>query len=431
MSLPDRDAVPRREFLRAAVAVGGATGLSACLEANEGDDDTISAPVGGDPDTRPDRQHAWNDVLGRDEDGNVRPPAHHVFLALELTATPGPDARQGFETALAELDRALAWGPEGLLFTVGYTPAYFDRFDASLPAGLDLPAPTTLTELETPETVEFDTQDALLHLASDDPAVVLAAEEALLGNRETLNGREIEASLDGIAGRSGRRTGFVGPGLPAEKQDDAEIRGLPDREITEEAPFWMGYRSGFAESQATEARVTLESGPFAGGTTQHLESLRLQLGTWWDQDSHFDRVSQLFSPDHAEEGRVGVFGERLETSTGALEVADQTAADAVDPGVVGHAQKAARAREDGEPPLLRRDVNTADGDYPGVHFLALQDGIGTYERVRQAMAGQDLAEAGAVGTRENNGILQYITVVSRGNYLLPPRRHRALPRPDP
>ncbi|AGN02597.1 hypothetical protein L593_13290 [Salinarchaeum sp. Harcht-Bsk1] len=439
MTLPDRDAVSRREFLQAAVAVGGAVGLSACLEASGGGDEQVDAPTGGDLDSLPARQHAWNDVLDRDVDGNVDPPDHHVLAELSLTSDaersadgqPTEAAREAVESTFRELERAIAWQTDGLLFTAGYTPAYFDRYEEPLPESVDLPEPQALTSLEIPETMDFDTHDLTVHLASDDPAVVLAAEEALLGNRETLNGLEMATSVDGVLEEVDRTTGFVGPGLVAEKQAEGEIGGLPEHDIHEEAPFWMGYRSGFQESQATEDFVTIDDGPFADGTTQHLESDRLQLGAWFDQDSHHERVSKLFSHVHAEEERVGEFGEKLGTSTNVLEVVDDTAEDARDPGVVGHAQKAARARVDGEPPLLRRDFNTTDGDYPGVHFLALQDGISTFVRVREAMAGEDLAQNGAVGSRQNNGILQYLSVQRRGNYLLPPRALRALPTPNP
>ena len=441
MTLPDRDDVSRREFLQAAVAVGGAVGLSACLEESGGGDgiEQVDAPTGGDQDSLPVRQHAWNDVLDRDADGNVDPPDHQVLAELSLTSDaeqsadgpPTDAARETVEATFRELEQAIAWQTDGLLFTAGYTPSYFDRYEASLPDSIDLPEPQALTSLEIPETMDFDTHDLTVHLASDDPAVVLAAEEALLGNRGTLNGHEMATSVDGVLEEVSRKTGFVGPGLVAEKQAEGDIGGLPQHDIHEEAPFWMGYRSGFQESQASEDFVTIEDGPFAGGTTQHLESDRLQLGAWFDQDSHHERVSKLFSHVHADEERVGEFGEKLTTSTNVLPMAEETAEDARDPGVVGHAQKAARARVDGEPLLLRRDFNTTDGDYPGVHFLSLQDGISTFVRVREAMAGEDLAQNGAVGSRQNNGILQYLSVLSRGNYLLPPRSLRALPEPNP
>ncbi len=100
----------------------------------------------------------------------------------------------------------------------------------------------------------------------------------------------------------------------------------------------------------------------------------LQLEVWFEQDNHYQRVSKLFSPEHAEEELVGAFGERLETASGLTDDRiEATAADARERGVVGHAQKAARARENGDPLLLRRDFNTVDGDRPGLH-LSLQRG---------------------------------------------------------
>ena len=51
--------------------------------------------------------------------------------------------------------------------------------------------------------------------------------------------------------------------------------------------------------------------------------------------------------------------------------------------------------------------------------------------MREAMTGTDLAENSAVGQRTNNGILQYMSVKRRGNFLLPPREHRALPPAQP
>jgi len=413
MSLPDRSEYSRREYVRRLVAVGGAAGLAACLDLT-GED---GVPTGS-PGERPRRQHAWNDVLDTDEDGNVRPPEHHVLVALRLTGSPDPGASERVETAFRSLESAYAYDSEGLLFTVGYTPSYFDRVGTDPP----IPEPEALTSMESPE---FDEFDALVHLASDGPDVVLEAEQALLGEREDANGVEMDATLSGVfEPAEPRRTGFVGPGLPA---NHTGLQGVPDS-IPEEAPFFMGFRSGFSGSQAPESRVTIQEGPYAGATTTHVESLDLQLRTWFEQDSHEQRVAKLFSPEHAEQERVGDVGEKLGTSTGvAGDIADRTAEDAREKGVVAHAQKSARARDDdGTPPLLRRDFNTVDGDRPGVHFLAHQRTIDDFVRARNAMTGADLAGEG-VGQRLNNGILQYIFVRRRGNYLVPPREHRSLP----
>jgi len=45
------------------------------------------------------------------------------------------------------------------------------------------------------------------------------------------------------------------------------------------------------------------------------------------------------------------------------------------------------------------------------------------------MTGADLTGDG-VGQRLNNGLLQYIFVRRRGNFLVPPRSKRSLPDPD-
>lgn len=429
MSLPDRSALSRREYVRALVAAGGATALSACLDLSDDDEDADPVPAGtDDPSSLPERQHAWDEQLPGDGDENVRPAEHHVLVALSVSDDVGSvadldaDARETVEDALRTLERAYERSNDGLLFTIGYTPAYFARFEEPLPESVDLPEPEPLREGEDPA---FDEFDALLHLASDRPEVVLEAEEGLFGDRESVNGIELEAELSGVFDREDdrRRTGFVGDGLPAERTD---VPGVPET-VPEDAPFFMGFRSGFADSQASEDRVTIESGPFAGGTTQQVSSMEINLAQWFGQENHYQRVSKLFSPEHAAEEAVGEVGEELGATNGLTD--DRIAAtesDARERGVVGHAQKAARAREDGEPPLLRRDFNTVDGDRPGLHFLSLQREIADFVRVREAMNGTDLDVATA-----NNGILHYLFVHRRGNYLVPPRSLRALPPADP
>ena len=423
--MTERAGLTRRGYARALVAAGGIGALSACLD--EFGEREIPGGI-EEGEELPERQHAWNAVCEADEDGNVRSPRHHVLLSLALDrdGEPTDEDRALLEGALETLERAYEWSTDGLLFSVGLSPSYFERF-GSEPAGVELPHPTALTDFEEPD---FDEADLLLHLASDHEQAVLEAESALVEGHDEVNGVTVERGLEEGFSLEFRRSGFVGEGLPAEKQDD-DVRGIPSSDpIPEEAPFFMGFRSGFRESQATEDRVTIEGGPFAGGTTEHLSSMTIQLDVWYEQDTHAQRVAKLFSAEHAREDVVGEYGESLSDSSGLTEERiEATAADARTEGVVGHAQKAARAREDGEPLLLRRDFNTVDGGRPGLHFLCLQREIEEFVRVREAMTGADLAGNG-VGQTLNNGILQYLFVNRRGNFLLPPRSLRALPTPD-
>jgi hypothetical protein len=417
---PETRGVGRRAFLKSAVAIGGASALAACMDR---EDPSIPAGV-EDPSSLPVRQHAWNEVLDRDDAGNVVPPRHHALLHLEYGGgTPTDADRETVETALRTLERAYEWSNDGVLFTLGYSPAYFERFDADLHESVDLPEPRALSALEDPV---LDDPDAVLHLASDHASAVLEAEEALRGNRETANGVDVEATLTDVFSVADRRSGFVGDGLPADHQDTG---GVPDsKPVPEDSPFYMGFESGYEKSQATEDRVTVQSGPFAGGTTQHASHIDLNLEQWYEQDDRESRVAQMFCPAHADSGAVEGTGENLGDSP-QLEDCGDPVETARDRGVVGHSQKLEPVREDGRPIILRRDFDSTDGGHAGVHFLALQREIADFVRTREAMNATDVSDSTPVGRRQNNGIRQYLSVTHRGNYLLPPRGRRALPTP--
>ncbi|WP_049915952.1 DUF7405 family protein [Haloferax mucosum] len=416
----------RRAFLKAAVAAGGAAALSACLDRAPAD----PVPSGtAEFDTLPDRQHAWNDVCATDEHGNVEVPYHHVLLYLDVSGSgpPTKTERATVERAFHVLDRAYERTHEGLIWSVGYSPRYFKRFDESLPAEIDLPEPRALSPFETPE---FDRQDALVHLAADRADVVLEAEQALLGERDEANGVAVETDLSGVFSVADRRTGFVGAGLPAKHQSD--LNGIPDgNPVPEQSPLFMGFKAGFAKNQATEDYVTIADGPFAGGTTKHVANLRQRLRDWYDEEDQYHRIMKLFSPGHAEQGLVEGIGENLGDDSGIDTMLDRIRDDAEAFGHVGHAQKAARANRDadGNVKLLRRHFESADDDVAALHFPSLQRGISDFEAVREAMNGTDLTEIPTIRQRVNNGILEYIFVKHRGNFLVPPRRLRALPTP--
>ena len=422
----------RRAFSKAALAIGGMQALSACISRGDGRE----IPMGvADPGDLPTGQHQWDESLIRDEWDNIIAPRHHLFLLLDYMGegTPTDAERDELKAALRSLERGYEWSNEGLVFTLGYTPAYFDRFDAELDDSVELPEPEPLAPFEDPER---DLPDAGLHLASDHVEVLLQAEESLFGETEP-DHAEMQGTLEGIFQRPEpgdtvrRRTGFVGAGLPAEHTD---ARGIPDdAPIDDESPLFMNFESAFRKNQASEERVTIESGPFAGGTTQHLSKLHLNLHQWYGQDTREDRESLMFCPVHAKEGRIEGTGRNLGDNSAMDEACtDHVTEHAERFGQVGHSQKmAAEARQDDEPLILRRDFDTTDDGHAGLHFLSVQKSIKDFVITREAMNGTDIANETGIGVRTNNGILQYINVQRRGNYLLPPREHRAFPEPMP
>ena len=435
MKLPDTSA-SRREVLKAALATGGAAALSACLEAV--DDEPIPQGV-EDPETLPDRQFAWNDSLDRDESGNVVLPEHHLFLYLTYDGAAGSEGtptdadRERLNAALRTIERAYERSNRGVVFDLGYSPAYFDRFEASLPESIDLPPPRRLTPVDTPT---LDEQDALLQLASDRSDALLAIEETLFADGgdapETLNGVEVSGRLSDVFRIDDRRTGFIGPGLPAANQG---VGGIPENgPVPEAAPLFMGFKAGFAANQATEEYVTIEEGPFAGGTTKHVARIRQQLDKWYNENTHKEMVEKLFSPRLAESGAVEGVGDNLGDDSGiTAEIYEAIEETADEFGLVGHAEKAARGNRDSEGTVqtLRRHVESTDDDNASLHFPSYQQEISTFEAVQEAMNGTDIvADQPEIDPRVKNGIFRYIFVENRGNFLIPPRSLRAFPTPQ-
>ncbi|MGM0606628.1 MAG: DUF7405 family protein, partial [Halobacteriota archaeon] len=272
--------------------------------------------------------------------------------------------------------------------------------------------------------------------ASDRGAALLAIEAAMFGDpddgdgQSDLNGIAVEERLDSVFSVVDRRSGFIGPGLPAERQDTG---GIPDDEpVPADAPLFMGFKAGFAGTQATESSVRIEDGPFAGGTTKHLASLRQDLDKWYTENDHQTMVAKLFSPELARRGAVEGVGETLGDHSGVTEeIYGRVDAHADEYGLVGHAEKAARANRDehGQPRLLRRHVESTDGEVASLHFSTYQRDVSTFEAVREAMNGTDLTDRPQIQQRVNNGILRYVFATHRGNFLVPPRSSRSLPTP--
>lgn len=366
--------------------------------------------LGENPHDAPSRQHAWNTVLSTDADDNPVSPRNSRVLVLDLDVEPSIDAAETVERAMRELEGAYPWGPDGLLHALAWGSGYFERIGKL--GESPVRRPQVLSRTDDPDLLSFD---AALVLAADVPAQLDRAEAATFGGRAELEGRVIEDRLGDVFTVASRRTGFMGDGLPAEH---ADAEGLP-ADVPEDAPMFTGFFSGRRKSQATEDRVTIREGRFAGGTTMHLSHIVETLDSWWSM-SEDDRVAQMFSPEF-DVADVEEFGQEVPFSNAVVDHASEH-------GLVGHQEKVARVREDGRPILLRRDFNTTDGGDPGVHFLTFQRSLDDFEKTRKSMNGWYLRDDDPqIRDRDNNGILEFISVRSRANFYVPPRERRSFP----
>lgn len=242
----DTVGVERRDFMKSALAIGGSAALSTIIGlAGMPDQAAAEAPIGIAD--RLNRQHAWDEYEFTDPDKGTLPPSRHVLLMLEYQGDGEPDAehRKEVQHAFRELEATIEWGngggdgpANGLLFTIGYSPAYFDRFDEDLPDGIDPHGPFEKPSLITAESLintpgvtldhedpvpESDgddgpTYDACLHLASEHEQVLMAAEELLWGEIVDIDddgtAETLDHTLEGIFERPeeypDRRVGFAG-----------------------------------------------------------------------------------------------------------------------------------------------------------------------------------------------------------------------------
>jgi len=430
--------IPRRQFVRSAVAIGGSSALSACLGRERdilGGTET-SAPTAtdespaflrGDPSVLPAAQHEWSDYLTADMSGNPVPPQQQLVLGLsyEGSSPPTEEERAAVEGAFRTLDRAFQWGTggddtetftRGLLSLIGYAPSYFRRV-SEVPE--NLMRSETLLERVGEDPTKTDGFDAVVILTSDIGSVVLAAEEALLGREETVNGIDVEGSLDGVFSVAERRTGFAGRGIPAEKLDHDEI--------PESASLSMGFKSNFTDGIPSEDDVKLREGPFEGGTTLAASRLRLHLDRWYDND-HGERAGKMFCPAHDPE-EIGEDGSGLGGESGITEEdTERIERDAEEYGMVGHGQKVARARSDDgfEPKILRRSEGFATDapEHTGFNFTSVQRSLEAFVEARKAMNPDEYDDDLAA---EDHGIADYVETVDRGTYIVPDRESRALP----
>jgi hypothetical protein len=413
----ERRSLSRREFLIGASALAASVGIGADPGRALGSPPLASHAVpnvalGGQPAGLPVRQHAWTDSLRVDDVGNPIAPRFDRLLFFDVKGRPNAAYVRLLEAALRTLERLYRWGPSGLLFTVGWAPAYFERV---LSASSPIPAATGLSSFESPA---IDDYHLCLHLACDDEQRLAAVEAALL-HGEPVDGAKGPLQISDALRWRETRTGFVGEGLAAAHQD---VSGIPPgAPVPPQSPLFMGFKSGLRKNQATENYVTISEGPFAEGTTMQVSYMRLRLDSWYDKLSYDERVARMYSPETTPE-EVTHFTSDAESEPNLISQAIQRY------GVVGHSQTSALARRNGKPLIIRRDFNTVDGGHAGLHFVSVQRSIDDFVITRNAMnASGARLENPAITDTTNNGINAFIAVLRRANYILPSRAHRSFP----
>lgn len=403
-------------MLQRVAGLAGSVGLAGCAGLSAS---TADGEFGLDPNPHdlPERQHAQNAFLRRDGDGNPIVPRHHAVLVLDLESEPSAAAARTVERAMRSVESAYDWRAKGLFHMLVWGHPYFERIGRADAAPIR--PPENNSRIDEPRLEGFD---AALVLSSDVPSHLGRTETAMFGDRATLDGVEITDRLGDVFSVVGRRTGFIGQGLP---QEHADAEGIPPgTRIPESSPMFMGFRSGLMGTQASEDAVTISGGwfggEFAGGTTMNLSHFRQSLSGWYDGLSHAERVGKMFSPEFSPTD--------VDSFAQSVPFADEVREHAAEYGLVGHHEKVAQARENGKPLLLRRDFNTVDGGQAGVHFISLQASIDDFVKTRRAMNGWYVRDdSPGITDQANNGILEFITEVSVANFYVPPRPNRAFP----
>jgi hypothetical protein len=369
-------------------------------------------PLGAQPAGLPARQHAWVQTLAVDSVGDPVAPKYDRLLFFDVNGAPNPAYVPVLESTMRTLERRYDWGPDGLLFTVSWGPAYFKYV---LRVQSPVPVAMSLSNFENPV---IDTYHMCLHLACNDEHRLLEVERALV-HGTPLDGVDDSLTLAPVLTWRETRTGFSGVGLPAAHQ---HVRGIPaGNPVPKNSPLFMGFKSGLKKNQATEDDVTIAAGPFAHGTTMQVSYMRLNLDEWYDELSDAQRVALMYSPQTTVAAVAKI-------TTDAAGEPDKITEAITKYGMVGHAQASATARQQNRPVIIRRDFDTVDGGHSGLHFVSVQRSIQDFVATRNAMnaSGAHLVNK-AITATANNGINAFIAVKRRANYIMPSRADRAFP----
>jgi len=423
----------------------------------------------------PPEQHLLEGVRVVVEEGVevVVPPLHHQVVTATLAVDETPRSLRAAQAALEETLRQLEARyeptPAGLGVTVAWGLPYFRRVVPG-PAARHLPVdlrasrargrrvPALLDAIrfpsDPPQTI-LEQNDVAVLLRSDDLAHIEDAARRLFDELGVLKPTSI-------------RKGFAGGGfeggtsLPKKMAMAAGIPGadlIPDR-----AELFLGFTSTQKDGLGPPRIANLETlgiadvgpeGYFRQGTHMHLSHIAEDLEGWYINFDFAERVATAFRPG-------------LEVRPGALTVR-QGPADTASPadnvrayrreGRIGHSaaiQTASRLAEDvrgadgtlyrkGTAIPHRADFNTLDNPFfwsadpdrdgldpapaAGVHFVVFNPTSDDFHRGRLAMDGvlPDGTRLPFTPRARGQGFNSVLTTTHRQNFLVPPRRHRALP----
>ena len=265
----------------------------------------------------------------------------------------------------------------------------------------------------------IDGYDLCIHLAGDDEQRLREVEAALV-HGDRLRGVPGSLALKPALIWWETRTGFTGTGIPAARQ---EVKGAGNP-VPSDSPLFMGFKSGLRKNPATEDAVTIEHGAFADGTTMHVSYMREQLDNWYRKLAEKDRIALMYSPETTAAGVEKITQDKADTTADTKAII--TAIKQY--GMIGHSQATVQARKQGRPLIIRRDFNTTDGGYEGLHFVSVHRSIEDFVVTRNAMNASGAHNINKkITATKNNGINAFIKVQRRANYVMPSRADRSFP----
>jgi hypothetical protein len=417
------------------------------------------------------------------------PPVHTVFITARFNRAPTRADQTNLTNALATIEANYPFRADGIFTFLAYGIPYFNKLPGGLNGTLvssrmprlasntsrfaleeAVPSPTDVSSANpgiTKETfnvpVRIEANDLLITVRSDN-STIISDVVAWLGGSNRLKNATVQSPtlFQGLATVTSSRAMFVGITLP---RNMAETHGFPYSQlINANSPMWMGFLDQHTNGAGPAPICT-----FAGNSSAHLTTAR--AGDYFDNGSiqHLSHLiqdlAQFYATPSADPPTGETFQERVQymfrsnpipslgnsdqfTNGGGpaylpnnFQGAGDAAANAQAVNTfngehrMGHLsalQRSSRAA-DGTPIHARMDGPGLDNmDVPGgsaqpkLQFSIFTPTAEFFRVMRVNQASLDLVSQFGVAD-EDNGLERFLTATRRQNFLIPPRRHRALP----